>query len=233
MAQPDEARTVLATLRPQPYSKGSSSHVVDPIVEPLWPGLRVLAAVDDAGAVLADEEGDPVADHERVVIALGVSIRAGSLILDGTVTKQILRDEGAMYTAGLEEVPTVGSSIGRMFFGRHRARVEERIAEAETAAANRVFHPDELVTFVATDLLWLDGESLLDVPLLERKRVLESVLIDGEVIRVGMFVRPPIEHWGASWRAQGFAAMTMKSANSHYSPGVATKDWTITSLPRR
>ena len=37
--------------------------------------------------------------------------------------------------------------------------------------------------FVATDLLWLDGESLLDVPLLERRRLLEGVLDQSYLVR--------------------------------------------------
>ena len=57
---------------------------------------------------------------------------------------------------------------------------------------------------MAIDLLWLDGESLLDVPLLERKRLLESVLDESELVRRGAFVRPPIETWIGSWRALGF-----------------------------
>ena len=44
--------------------------------------------------------------------------------------------------------------------------------------------------FVATDLLWLDGTPLADMPLLERKRLLEGALEASYLVRVAPFVRP-------------------------------------------
>ena len=44
--------------------------------------------------------------------------------------------------------------------------------------------------FVATDLLWIDGQPIDDVPLLERKRLLEAVLDESYLVRVSAFVRP-------------------------------------------
>jgi hypothetical protein len=230
---PDDARTLLATLRPQPFGRTSSRDAHDPIIEPLWLGLRVLAAVDQAGAVLIDEDGDAVPDNERIVMALGVAVRADSAILDGYLTKQVAHSETAYFRPPQDLMPTAGSTINRMMFGIRRNRAEERIAEMEAAREARTFGPDDPITFMATDLLWLDGESLLDVPLLERKRILESVLVESDVVRCGLFVRPPIEPWIGSWRTQGFTGLTFKAANSRYSPGVATKDWASSPMPRR
>ena len=83
------------------------------------------------------------------------------------------------------------------------------------------------------DLLWLDGDSLLDVPLLERKRLLGSIVPGDELVRAGPYVRPPIATWVGSWRAQGFDGLTFKEANSRYRPGQVTKEWTVTTMPRR
>ena len=63
---------------------------------------------------------------------------------------------------------------------------------------------DDVVNLVVVDLLWLDGEWLLDVPLLERKRVLESILPPSQLVRASPYVRQPIGTWIGSWRAQGF-----------------------------
>ncbi len=234
MTTTDDARSLLATLRPQPFGKSSSQAAVDPIIEPLWLGVRVLAAVDQAGAVLIDEEGEPVLDQDRVAIALAVAAKADSVILDGYLTKQVSHsDEATYFRPPPDLTPTAGQTVNRMMFGIRRNRADERMAEMEAAREARTFGPDDPITFMAIDLLWLDGESLLDIPLLERKRILESVLIESEVVRCGLYVRPPIEPWIGSWRTQGFTGLTFKAANSRYSPGVASKDWAAGPMPRR
>ena len=60
------------------------------------------------------------------------------------------------------------------------------------------------------DLLWLDDTSLLDVPLLERRRLLEGALVESDFVRVGAYVRPPIDTWVGSWRAQGFEGLDLQ-----------------------
>ena len=60
-------RDLLATLRPQVYAKGAPQKVVDPIVEPLWVGVRTLAAVDDDGALMVDSDGEPIPDVGRIL----------------------------------------------------------------------------------------------------------------------------------------------------------------------
>ena len=62
--------------------------------------------------------------------------------------------------------------------------------------ADATFDPDDSVSLVVTDLLWLDETSLLDVPLLERRRLLEGVSSSPTSVRIGAFVRPPIQHLG-------------------------------------
>jgi len=90
-----------------------------------------------------------------------------------------------------------------------------------------------LVAFVAIDLLWLDGDPLLEVPLLERKRVLDSVIEPTELVRLGVYVRPPVETWISTWRRLGFIGLSVRAANSRYHPGEERPDWTLTPMPRR
>ena len=123
-------------------------------------------------------------------------------------------------------------SFGQLV-GLRRNRAVDTVALKEEALAAQTFDEDDEVSFVATDLLWLDDTSLLDVPLLERRRLLESVLLESDVVRVGAFVRPPIESWVESWRSMGFSGLTYKAANSRYLPGESNSDWVITGMPRR
>lgn len=86
--------------------------------------------------------------------------------------------------------------------------------------------PDELVTaFVAIDLLRVDGQELLDVPLLERKRILEAVVVESERVRVSPHARPPVETWLATWKSAGLKGAMLKAANSRYIPGGLSPEW--------
>ncbi len=80
--------------------------------------------------------------------------------------------------------------------------------------------PGAPTTFVAVDVLMVDDEELLDVPLLERKRVLESVLDENQFVRRGIYVRPPLDAWLISWRSIGFHSIAFKAANGRYRPGL-------------
>ena len=87
-------------------------------------------------------------------------------------------------------------------------------------------------SFVAIDLLALDDEVLIDVPLLERRRLLDSVVVAGERVRRSPHARPPAEAWYRQWRAFGFREIAVKEANGRYRPGVAADDWARSPIPQ-
>ncbi|MEX1168514.1 MAG: hypothetical protein WEE50_00085 [Chloroflexota bacterium] len=229
---PVDARTALAGLRPQPFGDGNPGRVLDPIVEPLWSGIRALAAIDGDDVALVDEAGGPIAGHADVLAALADSALAEGLVLDGFLTKLPDRDGSGVYVA-MDDLPTASQLASRPLLGIRRTRAEQVTKAMEAARAARTFAPDDVVTFVAIDLLWLDAESLLEVPLLERRRLLESVLDESDLVRRGVFVRPPIDAWIGSWRSLGFTELSFKAANSRYQPGTATNEWVSIPMPRR
>ena len=59
------------------------------------------------------------------------------------------------------------------------------------------------------------------------------MLVESDLVRRGVFVRPPIEAWVGSWRALGFTELSFKAANSRYQPGTATNEWVSLPMPRR
>jgi ATP-dependent DNA ligase len=226
-ADPALPRHVLATLRPQFYSKRSSKQIHDPLVEPLWTGIRALAAVDKTGARLIDQEGDDVEGMDPILAGLVEASTADGLVLDGYLTVQTTDMEPAEPWPA-DSIPTLAQFLGL----RRKRRMDTELLTVD-ALQSQVFDWGDDVTFVANDLLWLDDTSLFDVPLLERRRLLESVLIESDVVRVGAFIRPPISSWVASWRAQGFSGLSFKAANSRYTPGQVNPEWAISGMPLR
>jgi bifunctional non-homologous end joining protein LigD len=79
--------------------------------------------------------------------------------------------------------------------------------------------------YVATDLLEVDGEPLLDVPFQERHRLLESVIEEGLQVRVGPVVKQPVAGWLAGWRRLGFTHVLARHQNARYRPGERANDF--------
>jgi hypothetical protein len=221
------ARQALAGLRMQEYGNANPARVLDPIVEPLWSGIRLLVAVGDGEVAMVDIDGDPVGGFDEIEKALALAVPSGDVVVEGYITKQASHQARAV-VAWSDEMPSMGAMIG---LRRNRTLDATKLKEETLAAAT--FEPDDLLSFIATDLLWIDETGLLDVPLLERRRLLEAVVIESDGVRLGAFVRPPIERWVASWRAQGFGGLTYKAANSRYRPGEPNPDWVIAGMPRR
>jgi ATP-dependent DNA ligase len=221
-----------ADLRPMPYGRTAARNVRNGIWEPLWGGQRVLIDLFGTDVRIRDQHGDALDGYDLLREAILASARSAEMVADGYLLPAPLRDTaGATSVIGSDSVMTAGE-MGRQFllggFGG------ERRAEIEAEQARRVALPSSSPTaFVAIDLLWLDGESLLDVPLMERKRLLESVLLDGEVVRKTMTVRSPVEAWYAQWRALGFREVAVKDANSRYTPGAPSPAWATALIPRR
>lgn len=81
------------------------------------------------------------------------------------------------------------------------------------------------MAFVALDMVELDGESLVDVPFQERRRLLASVIHEGVQVRVSPVVKQPIGGWLTGWRANGFSHYVAKHMNSRYAFGVRSDEW--------
>src|SRR5918992_3289496 len=213
--------------RPQvPLAARRAPTVRDPVVEPIWSGTRVIAhfEADDEGrvrsVVLIDEEGVDISDDEPDVCdELGRSVLAFDAIIDGILTDQATRGGQGASMIHQARITSAGMLLGR------DATVDIERGEAPAPG---------IVAFVALDLLRIDGQTLLDLPLLERKRLLEGAIQGSERVRVSPFTRPPAAPWVASWKSAGFRGAMLKGANSRYTPGGSSDEWTaLTRLDSR
>lgn len=81
--------------------------------------------------------------------------------------------------------------------------------------------------FAAFDLLEVDGESLVAVPLLERRRHLEGVLSASRNVRLTPYVSRSLRSWRDTLASQGFGRVVLKNWNSPYASGRVTADWLV------
>ncbi len=201
----------------------------DPVVEPLWSGERVLAHVrrpgpGAAGVRLIDSAGVDLAPFDtEVAAAIAEATLAESAILDGVLTSEANR--GGVGAAVVPEARRPGASALLGAVAGAPGIMVTRRGNAD---------PGMVEAFVAFDLLHVDGQPLLDVPLLERHRLLESVLAQGPLVRVSVLCHPPVDPWVATWQASGLRGGMLKAANGRYVPGDRTPEWrTVTRIAGR
>jgi hypothetical protein len=229
----ERGASVIQAWRPQGFGPLRAAAIDDPIVEPLWGGdraLLIVAGPGDAPRFIA-EDGEPFDDPLLLPIAadLAASLRADSVVLDGYLTRQPHMDRALAVKMG-PAIPTHGEVLGQFFLGQSGTKVARAINAAENAPR---IDADLPLAFVAVDLLAIDDQPLLDVPLLERKRILDTAFEEAVHLRRGAYVRPPIGTWVVSWRAFGFRELAYKGANSRYTPGVPNPGWAIAAISTR
>ncbi|MBA3797229.1 MAG: hypothetical protein H0X20_08380, partial [Chloroflexi bacterium] len=163
--------------RPQvPMLTRRAPSISDPIVEPLWTGTRTMLHFEAAPdgpprrLTLIDSDGHDVTAREpELSDEIGRCLMAFDAVIDGILTIQATRGgEGAAI------IHQAAIGRGSIFMPRDAGIDVER----------KDAHPDQVLAFVALDLLQVDGQPLFDLPLLERKRILESLVQQTELVRV-------------------------------------------------
>lgn len=83
------------------------------------------------------------------------------------------------------------------------------------------------------DILWLNGKSLMDLPLTERKEILKNFLPENDVIRYSDHISGKGKEFYEMAVQQGLEGIMAKKADSTYSPGIRTKQWLKIKTHRR
>ena len=231
-----EALVELATAwRPQRPGRRAVRDIVGALVEPDWSGLRVMAAVSPVKATIVHEGGIvAVPDDLRQALVDGFS--ATGALVEGSLTTQALHTgEGAAPAATRVERPPIlvprfiRPNVQDDPYVRARDH-ESRVQAVEPGVLDAIEH-GERHAFVATDLLWLDDQPLDDVPLLERKRLLEAVLDPSFLVRISPFVKPSVQLTLVTWGNQGFRELHYRAANSRYLAGAENPDHAVSRPP--
>lgn len=182
----------------------------------------MLARTERGQTRFVDEDGvDCTEEFAAVAEAVTAAAQADQLILDGFLTVEPTQETAGILLEGVA-VPGKRQMMSQMFLGRRGSG---------EPVPTRQLDPDRPIAFVAVDVLSIDGADLLEVPLLERKRLLDGAVGTGELVRITPFVRLPIGTFLTTWRSLGFQALAYKGANSRYVPNGRNPDWFIAPMP--
>jgi bifunctional non-homologous end joining protein LigD len=168
------------------------------IFEPKWDGVRAIATCGDETMLVSRNLKDITHSYPELG-RLHEQLVAIDAIVDGEI---------------------VAMSEGRPSFERLQSRINLQNPRDIERATKEI-----PVTYIAFDLLYLDGRSVIREPLEERKRLLDELVV--ETARIG--VSTCIEGEGIALfeaaRVQQLEGIVAKKLGSPYRPGKRGRDW--------
>jgi bifunctional non-homologous end joining protein LigD len=160
------------------------------VYEIKWDGVRAICIVEDGGVRMVSRTGKSCERQYPELSVLSHFLSAQTAVLDGEI-------------CALDE-------LGRPRF----SLIQPRIMAADASAVAHMAR-SKPVTLFLFDLLYLDGYDLRGVPLVDRRKLLESVVKPGGVIRLSE-IFPEGEHLLEAAREQGLEGIIAKRADSRY-----------------
>ena len=174
----------------------------DWLFEVKWDGYRVEAVIRDGRASIWTRKQLDASRYFPDLVGAASWIDARDAIVDGEVV-------------ALDEA-------GRPSFSLLQDRTGVRTWRE--SGTKRVGDPAPIV-YQVFDLLHLDGRSLLEVPLEERKRLLRSRLREHPLVRYAGHVVGDGEAFFEAARAQELEGIVAKLRRSRYEPGARSRAW--------
>lgn len=166
-----------------------------------WDGVRAIVFVDGGRVRATSRNDNDLTTSFPELRELGEFLGSRSAVLDG-------------------EIVAIDTS-GRPSFGRLQHRLH--LGSASVISRRAKEYP---ASFLAFDVLYLDGRSTIDLPYDERRALLEDLRLEGH-----SFGTPPSfrdrsgEDLLAVSRERGLEGLVIKRRASRYVPGVRGRDW--------
>jgi bifunctional non-homologous end joining protein LigD len=192
-----------------------------------WDGYRVEAVVRDGRVSLHTRNGKDAGAYFPGLLSPPDWIVAREAVVDGEVV--------ALDPEGLPDFGLLQERLGVRFGGgtsSRRAKPADRqdaLDPGPRAGPGSATEPGSAavapLVYQAFDLLYLDGLSLLEVPLAERKRLLRSVLREGPHVRFATHVDRAGIAFLAAASERGLEGVMAKQRHSRYEPGRRVVTW--------
>ncbi len=169
-------------------------------VEMKWDGVRALAFVADGRLRLFSRTGKDITATYPELSPLAAALPGRAALLDGEI---------------------VAFADGRPDFEALQPRMHVSSPDAALRLAERI-----PVTYLAFDLLWLDGISLTARRYTERREILDSVMPNGPGwLCPPAFPGPELDAVRDVSVAQGLEGVLAKRLDSAYEPGIRSPNW--------
>ncbi|GII76425.1 ATP-dependent DNA ligase [Sphaerisporangium rufum] len=166
-----------------------------------WDGVRALAYVEDAALRLVSRSGKDVTVAYPELYPLAGAVQGRAVVLDGEIV--------------------AFDDAGRPSFSALQPRMHQRRAERVRRLAQQV-----PVTYMLFDILHLDGEPVIALPYVERRRLLEDTVAAGARWQVPAWFRDEGAHALELSRRLGIEGIVSKRLSSPYRPGRRSAEWT-------
>jgi bifunctional non-homologous end joining protein LigD len=212
-ALPDFVKPMLATLTEGAFDDP------DWLYEIKWDGYRVEAVVQPKGVRIWTRNHLDAATYFPDLAGPADWIAAREAVVDGEVVA--LDPEGRPDFSLLQDrtgLRGLEAATGRRSPDGPRLTAKERTAIP--------------LAYMVFDLLYLDGSSLLDVPLEERKRLLHRVMRPHPLVRYAAHVVGEGEAFIRAAADRGLEGVVAKRRASRYEPGTRSRDWLKIKLRR-
>lgn len=175
-------------------------------LEPKLDGQRVMAVVEPPDVTLLNRRGGDITATYPELVGLAAALAPHAAVLDGEV---VAFDEKGR------------TSFQRLQRRMHVARPSSRLLS------------ERPVAFVVFDVLWLDGELLVDRPQAERRRVLEGLALKGPAWQTAPVLDAAPEELLEACRSLGLEGFVAKRLDAPYAPGRRSPAWWKVKCGRR
>lgn len=168
------------------------------VFEPKWDGVRALATCTDETLLISRNAKDMTAAYPDLA-RLHEQLVALDAIVDGEI---------------------VAMKEGRPSFELLQSRINLANPRDIERAAKQI-----PVSFVAFDILYLDGNSLIHLPLEERKDLLDETVVKNRFMDVSPVIPGEGEALFAAAKARHLEGIVAKKLGSSYRPGKRSREW--------
>jgi len=175
-------------------------------LEPKLDGQRVIAVAGPDGTVLTNRRGGEITNTYPELAGLGAALAPRPAVLDGEVVTFNERGQTSFQ------------------------RLQRRMHVVEPASRLLAETP---VSYVAFDVLWLDGELLVDRPQAERRQVLQDLALKGPAWQTAPVLDATPQELLEACRQLGLEGFMAKRLDAPYLPGRRSTAWSKIKCGRR
>ena len=204
---PDAVSPMFASETPEPFDS------VDYIFELMWGGLRAMAHVRDGAVCLRGQNGRDLTPYFPELRCIPEHVQAREAIIDGEIV-----------AVDAQGYPSFDGLRGRLQLMADGLRPSEDAGSQVPLDLKLKRVPGTLI-FQASDLLWLDGESLLDRQLWQRKNRLHETVVSGALFAPVDFVDDEGVAFFEAVVERRLEGVVAKQKTSTYLPGRRSKAW--------